>query len=144
VIITEADAVRLWARVALPNEQGCMLWLGSLGSGGYARIRLPGTRVMAHRMAYELLVGPIPEGAQLDHLCRVRHCMAPAHLEPVTQAENIRRGEAGRHNKVKTVCKRGHAYTPENTRIRRNGTRACRKCALDFLHKYRSAKRATS
>lgn len=71
---------------------------------------------------YEAFVGPIPDGLQIDHLCRVRHCVNPAHLEPVTIAENVRRGAA-----AQTHCKYGHEYTPENTVIHHGG-RECRTC----------------
>src|SRR5690349_9784178 len=81
-----------------------------------------------HRVAYERLVGPIPDGLALDHLCRVRHCINPDHLEPVTWRENILRGasEVARLA-ARTACSKGHEFTPENTRIN-NGARACRRC----------------
>ncbi len=77
-----------------PRLGSCWLWTGAIMHGGYGQIRLrPGTRTMnTHRFAYELLVGPIPDGLHLDHLCRVPRCCNPLHLEPVTQAENSRRG----------------------------------------------------
>ena len=82
---------RFWSRVNKTDT--CWLWTGALGTGGYATIRLPGSRqqLRAHRWAYEYFVGPIPEGLTLDHLCRVRHCVNPAHLEPVTMRENLLR-----------------------------------------------------
>jgi hypothetical protein len=82
----------------------------------------------AHRLAYELLVGPIPEGLHIDHLCRRPECVNPAHLEPVTNVENIRRGNAGLFQASKTHCKQGHPYDEKNTLIRRSGGRACREC----------------
>lgn len=140
-MISEKDQRRFWARVALPNANGCMLWLGPLATNGYARMRAAGEPMQAHRVAYILAYGPIPDGLVLDHLCRVRHCVAPDHLEAVTNAENIRRGEAGRHNKAKTHCKLGHLYDPANTRIDRKGRRHCRTCALDAVHRFRAKKR---
>src|SRR6266496_2265386 len=88
---------RFWAKVDRSGgSRACWLWTGKTGRDGYGRIGLGGrgalVRVRAHRFAYELLIGPIPDGLQIDHLCRVRHCVNPAHLEPVTQRENILRG----------------------------------------------------
>lgn len=106
-------------------------WLSTYSRGkGYARIGV-GTRVFyVHRAAYEIAVGSIPESLTLDHLCRIRSCWRPAHLEPVTLAENIRRGMSPTAiNARKTHCPRGHAFTPENTYItRKRGNRACRIC----------------
>lgn len=86
---------RFWPKVERV-EDGCWLWTASLTGDGYGRISLGGKfgpMGLAHRVAYELLVGPIPEGLELDHLCRVRRCVNPEHLEPVTHAENVRRAQ---------------------------------------------------
>lgn len=88
---------------------------------------MDGERKVVHRIAYELLVGPIPDGLQLDHLCRVRNCVNPDHLEPVTGQENMRRGYFG----TKTHCPNGHAYDEANTYIfsnTRGRHRQCRTC----------------
>lgn len=85
----------------------------------------------AHRMAYELLVGPIPEGLVIDHLCRNRACVNPSHMEPVTRGENVRRGEAGRHGNHRRHArckKRGHPLTGDNVLIEADGKRRCRAC----------------
>ncbi len=88
-----------------------------------------------HKVAYEELVGTVPEGAELDHLCRVRACCNPAHLEPVTHRENVERGGSlTNDNAAKTACSRGHAFTPENTAIQtypdgRFMRRRCRACS---------------
>lgn len=97
-------AERFWDRTDLngpvpeyrPDLGPCWLWSGALHNG-YGGFFADGQRWRVHRWSYEFLVGPIPEGLHLDHLCRVRHCVNPAHLEPVTNQENIRRGEAGKY-----------------------------------------------
>ena len=108
----------------------CWLWCGSLKGNGYGEVSVDGVRSGVHRVVYEALVGPIPEGLQIDHLCRVRHCVNPDHLEPVTPGENIRRGQTGAHERRKTHCPQGHAYSPENTYRRVDGHRHCRTCVL--------------
>lgn len=115
---------RFWSKVE--KTETCWLWTGGTARNGYGSF-WDGNRIgRAHRYAYELLVGPIPEGLQLDHLCRVRLCVNPAHLEPVTQQENIRRAMVSR-----THCKRGHEFTPENTVWLNAKHRRCRKCAYE-------------
>jgi hypothetical protein len=82
------------------TESGCMIWLGGLDKGGYGQFHCTkGSNVkkMAHRASYEHFIGPVPEGMDLDHLCRVRCCVNPDHLEPVSRKENVRRGETGRN-----------------------------------------------
>lgn len=114
---------RFWAKVA--RTEACWLWLGAQDLQGYGRL---GAR-LAHRVSYELFSGPIPEGLEIDHLCRVRSCVNPAHLEPVTHQENMSRSSLiGAHNRDKTHCKRGHEFTPESTRLHLDGARACRIC----------------
>ena len=84
---------RFWEKVDKAGQDECWLWTANkTAPNGHGRFLGPGGQVMAHRFAYELLVGPIPEGLVIDHLCRVRLCVNPAHLEPVTAEENIRRG----------------------------------------------------
>lgn len=80
----------------------------------------------AHRVAYEEIMGPVPEGLELDHLCRTRSCVNPSHLEPVTHRENMNRGDVA--TRRKTHCPKGHPYDEENTGIY-NGYRNCRACA---------------
>ena len=105
----------------------CWLWRGALAHG-YGRFRVEGRLVGAHRYAYEFCVGPIPDGLQIDHLCRVRHCVNPDHMEPVTQRVNILRGEglAAQHARA-THCPHGHPYDKGNT-ILSKGKRFCRIC----------------
>jgi hypothetical protein len=101
---------------------------------------------MAHRAAYMFATGPIPDGLVIDHLCRNKGCVNPSHLEPVSQATNILRGVdpavTRRRHAAKTICKNGHAFTPENTKLRKNGkcaSRACRQCSRDRARKHRAA-----
>jgi hypothetical protein len=107
--------------VALDDEQGgCWMWLGALNSKGYGRTKIAGRWIAAHRVSYEAFVGPIPAGLQMDHLCRVRACVNPGHLEPVTARENTIRQRDNR-------CYRGHEFTPENT-ILEPKQRRCKTC----------------
>lgn len=114
------------------HRGGHWLWTGSTTSNGYGKIGAGEKRgwLLAHRVSYELFVGPIPTGLQVDHLCRVRNCVNPEHLEAVTHAENLRRG-AGPPKKrpwsLKTHCKHGHEFTPENTKQEPGGKR-CLTC----------------
>lgn len=107
----------------------CWTWNGRLtrhGYGTYSPAYRAGYSLLVHKAAYQILVGPVPEGLELDHLCRNRACYNPAHLEPVTHAENMIRASAS-----VTHCKAGHEYTPENTYWKTaasNGRRACRTC----------------
>jgi len=88
----------------------------------------------AHRAVYQLLVGPIPLGLQIDHLCRNRVCVNPAHLEAVTQRENIRRSDPGKHHRNKTHCPHRHPYSGRNLIVRkRTGARRCRECERPFM-----------
>lgn len=111
-----------------PNT-GCWLWTGNLSGWGYGRFESAGKSYSAFRVAWANKFGPIPEGKQLDHCCRVRSCVNPDHLEPVTRKENILRGNAApaKHAR-KIACHRSHAFDSQNTRINRDGSRACRAC----------------
>lgn len=138
---------RINARL-LRRPGGCLEWQGSRTTAGYGQM-WDGSRVaMVHRMSYELAKGPIPEGLDLDHLCRNRLCANPAHLEPVTRRENIMRGVApgkvaARH-KAQTHCKNGHEFTPANTYayVRRGWImRHCRECQRIRGREYLERKR---
>lgn len=111
-------------------ESGCWEWTGApLKNSGYCRIKMAGKTVVAHRAVYEALVGPIPHGLQLDHLCRNRKCVNPAHLEPVTAKVNQARGQSPvSENAAKTSCKRGHPLSGSNLFVRNDGRRRCRTC----------------
>lgn len=130
--------VRFWKRVNKDGAGGCWLWKGSIFNNGYGQFKANGKGGPAHRYAYELLVGPIPDEMVLDHLCRVRACVNPDHLEVVTERENIMRGEGVcAVNAHKTHCIRGHEFTPENTRIWGGGRwRLCIECDRMKQRKY--------
>lgn len=117
----------------------CWTWLGQL-TKGYGRVKYQGKKWRAHRLTYELFVGPIPDGLHLDHLCRNRACVNPAHLEPVTNAENLRRGITPPQNVRKTHCQRGHEFTEENTYWvpNRPGERQCKACRRIHKRTYRN------
>lgn len=115
-------AERFWAKVDKSGD--CWVWTGYRSPLGYGRITVNKHPRQAHGIAWELSVGPIPEGLELDHLCRNPPCVNPAHLEPVTHRTNMRRGAKGRQ----THCKWGHPFDERNTYWKRSGTRGCRAC----------------
>lgn len=124
---------RILARVVnvRHGDWDCWMWQGGKTKAGYGMIWLGGKKEYVHRAIYQLLVGPIPDGLQLDHLCRNRACCNPKHLEPVTNRENCLRGMAplvnGQNSRSKTHCPAGHPYDAANTLIFRN-QRLCRAC----------------
>ncbi len=103
---------------------------------GYGKVRFEGRGYLAHRVTYEHFIGPIPEGHQIDHLCRVRNCVRPDHLEAVTSRENTLRGQSptGR-NAAKTHCEKGHPLQGEHLLVRADGYRACRTCRRENYRK---------
>lgn len=125
---------RFWSKVDR-RPDGCWEWTAYRNRFGYGRFGMDGEVVLAHRVAYEMLVGPIPDGLSLDHLCRNRGCVRPDHLEPVTAAENVLRGTgwAGR-NARKTHCPRSHPLAGDNLMRNRHSQRLCRECARERNH----------
>lgn len=118
-----------------PDPSACWDYPGARTPVGYGRLRLDGVDHCAHRVAYELLVGTIPDGLELDHLCRRPPCINPAHLEPVTHAENTARRDLA----LRPVCKRGHEYAVVDRPDRR---RQCRRCRADAEARRRAQARA--
>lgn len=131
---------RFWGWV--DYTESCWLWTGAKTPDGYGVASWDGRSARAHRVAYELKVGPIPAGLTIDHLCRVRHCVNPAHLEVVTGRENILRGTGPAALAVrKTHCPQGHPYDAANTHVYK-GTRRCRICMRENVRQRRARSRA--
>ena len=131
----------LMARVEPEPNSGCWLWTGGPSSEGYSRVwdNDLGGCVTGHVLVYETLIGPVPDGLELDHLCRVRICVRPSHLEPVTHQVNVLRGESITVKWAnRTTCVRDHPLDG----VRGNGKRYCKQCARDWVGARR--RRATS
>lgn len=132
-----ADRIR---ESVVVDERGCWIWQRYIGSEGYGSMTADGkSGKLVHRVSYEAFVGPIPDGLQIDHLCRVRACVNPAHLEPVTPRENVLRSpvaEAAVHAR-KTSCANGHAFDAANTYSTPTGARACRACNRQAVAAYK-------
>lgn len=117
-------AERFWAKVGPVAPDDCWPWTAYCQPKGYGLLKVDGVMRLAHRISYLINLGPIPEGLQLDHLCRNKRCVNPAHLEAVTGRQNVLRGLAA----VPAVaCRHGHRYTTENTYVA-NGRQHCRAC----------------
>lgn len=137
--------VRFWEKVDVRRGSECWEWQAGRKARGYGTFDCQGKPTPAHRMAYTLTLGPIPEGLVIDHLCSNPPCVNPVHLEPVTQAENTRRGRAGAAQRARrarqTHCKNGHEFTADNTyRDPKKNSRSCKTCRAAALERYRSKK----
>lgn len=132
---------RFWEKVDADGD--CWVWTAATNTSGYGQFSVGGKHQGAHRVAWELLVGPIPEGLQIDHLCRVKHCVNPDHLEPVSHAENFRRGIRGAQDRAKTHCPQGHPYAGDNLYVHPDGRhRQCRACGAASARRSRARMRA--
>ena len=140
------SAMERW-ELKVDKSGDCWIWTGCLvNDNGYGAFRVAGRNYGAHRWGYEQLVGPVPDGMELDHICHTRdllrclesgaclhrRCVNPDHLEPVTRLENVRRSERAL---AKTHCSKGHEYTPENTAYDR-GAQVCRTCKNAYARAY--------
>ena len=132
---------KLDSKIERITESGCWIWMGALSRNGYGNIHLrPLGNVVAHRHVYSILGGIVPASLDLDHLCRVRCCVNPAHLEAVTRRENLRRGgvidrlkNAAAAAHAQTHCKRGHEMTAANSYTYPNSKhRQCRTCMREY------------
>lgn len=142
-------AERFWAKVDRSYPTHCWIWTGTIAAQGYGRTHFRNKKIPAHRAAWELVNGPIPEGLVIDHLCRNPPCVNPAHLEPVTNGENVRRGLAGWAAAARTHCPQGHPYSGSNLRVTvgadgRSRHRECRKCRVAAVARYRNKRRQAS
>jgi hypothetical protein len=140
---------RFWSKCIPEPNSGCWLWIGATTDHGYASVRWRNRMRIAHRISYAIIVGPIDPDLVIDHLCRTRCCVNPAHMEPVTMAVNTARGfnsiavaAATRARAASlTHCFRGHELTPSNVVRRPNGGRSCRRCTNIRKAAYRAASR---
>lgn len=135
---------RFMAKVSVNDETGCWEWTAAT-TDGYSTFYFLGATRAGHRVSYELFVGEIPEGMQIDHLCNVRRCVNPEHLAIVTGRENLNRrvlprGAETFHGR-KTHCPKGHPYDEANT-IHGQGSRTCRTCRRAYQRVYRARRRA--
>jgi hypothetical protein len=141
--LTPAQDERFWSKVDVPEQPSCCWeWIGNIHATGYGQFSLGQRQLLPHRVAYTLLIGPIPLDRQLDHLCRNRRCVNPDHLQVATPRINtLRSGAIPAINARKTHCIQGHEYTPDNTKWNGN-KRSCRLCRVEGYRRYRANKRA--
>jgi hypothetical protein len=129
---------RFKEKYVVDEVTGCWLWIASKKETGYAQFADINNRpCRAHRWAYQHFVRLLAPEEHLDHLCRIRHCVNPEHLEPVTKLENDYRGESPcAKNRRKTHCNKGHEFSEENTYVYSTGGRKCRRCRTDQMLQY--------
>jgi hypothetical protein len=128
IVLRDEMLPRFTDKIVHDPATDCWNWTAYRGPGGYGRFSVDGPMRMAHRVSYTFFVGPVPGGKQIDHLCRNRGCVNPDHLEPVTNYENVVRGESGAKQAARTHCPQGHEYAGKNLIVNTNGARVCREC----------------
>lgn len=129
-VLTEQAQQRFWAQTNR-DETGCLNRTSGLTPYGYSRFRTAGVELYAHRIAYTLIHGAIPAGMVIDHLCRNRACVEPAHLEAVSQQENVHRGDL-----LFGVCARGHSISGANAKYVAGKTPRCKQCHRDYSREW--------
>lgn len=137
--LTPEQEERFWSKVEVHQPAGCWEWSAEIDRWGYGRFSMLKKHWLAHRVAFSILIGQIPEGLQLDHLCRNRRCVNPDHLQTVTARENLARSQAPAHRVRRSgVCQKGHSdFTVTN-----KGRWVCRVCSAANQQRYREKKRA--
>lgn len=144
MLVGEAPGIpeRIWDKIVRIPESGCWVWVGSISGRGYGEVWWKGSKAFIHVLMHKLFVGDVPTGFEVDHLCKVRCCCNPNHLEAVTHAENVKRSSAWHHvvkkHKEATHCQRGHPWTKENTYIEPNGKRRCLECKRQRMKNWRA------
>lgn len=142
--VRDSDVDRFLAKIE-KQENGCWEWTATHNNQGYGQFRIGNFTAKAHRISYMMFVGPIPDGLELDHLCRNRSCVSPEHLEPVTSQENTLRSPiaVAAINAAKTHCLNGHEFTPENTYMQGKHlqNRGCRECQRNRQRAWNANKR---
>ena len=132
---------RIEQNVVIDRDTGCWIWQLSVLKSGYGCIRVSGRTHTAHAVAYRVFCGQVPDGLELDHLCGVRECCNPQHLEPVTHRENVLRGRGRAAKAAITHCPHGHAYSEDNTYVNQ-GRRFCRACGNARARAYKARLRS--
>ncbi len=138
-----SDSERFEALLTRNGDSDCWEWVGTLNASGYGRFRFRGSGAyLAHRASYEMHVGEIPDGLVIDHLCRNRSCVNPDHLEPVTDRENLIRGESVvAVGMRRDTCSAGHVLQGENLGKSSVGGRKCKACAREYQREYDARRR---
>lgn len=139
------DKEKLFKSISICQETGCWNWIGHIEKNGYGRFCYKGKSKWAHRCAYQIIVGEIPSGLELDHLCKNTRCVNPNHLEPVSHRENMKRAGfvLAKLHKAKTHCPQGHPYSGVNLVVW-NNQRFCRICQTKYKRNYEESKKSHS